>query len=295
MFIQHITIEHFGAVHFYSTDLTQELNLIDSRYTDEISAVIRFLLCNKPPAIPGQWVQEDTRISAAVCLDNTVYQVCVTPQLGQLQLLATDPAGTDVTVQYQYALSHCAEQDDIESFDGQDQRTPLRLSRYRYRVENDDLSRRTEHLADTKTFRRYLHQYIQNYRPELIHSQKKYQTTISPQGAFNVAFPGVVGKIHLSETEKKLFYYICFLNIAEFWVGFEALRDLHHKKKPLLIQNFVEFLDKSADIGSLIARTQKLHRQIIILTGPMDEELKKKWMGENNGVFLKSCSTVCSR
>ena len=295
MFIQHITIENFGAILLYDTDLTQELNLIDSRYTDEIATAIKLLLCSRPnAAIPEHWIQAGTRISAAVCLENTVYQVCVTPQLGQLQLLATDSAGADVTVQYQYALFHCAEQDAIESFDGEDKRTPLRIYRYWCHEEDDDLSRRTERLADTKTFRRYLQQYIQNYRPEPINSQKKYHTTISPQGAFDVAFPGVVDRIHLSETEKRLFFYICFLNVAEFWVGFETLRDLHHEKKPLLIQNFVEFLDEAADIDGLIARTQKLHRQMIILTSPMDEELKKKWIGGNNGVFLKSCNAVCS-
>lgn len=68
------------------------------------------------------------------------------------------------------------------------------------------------------------------------------------------------------------------------------MRDLHHEKKPLLIQDFLEFLDEGADISSLLARTQKLQRQIIILASPLEGEIKKKWMGANNGIFFHSCN-----
>ena len=49
-----------------------------------------------------------------------------------------------------------------------------------------------------------------------------------------------------------------------------------YKKKPLLIQNFLEFLDASADIDSLMARTARLQRQIILLTPPMDADKIKQ-------------------
>lgn len=280
MYIQHIAIENFGAIQCYNADFTSELNLIDSRHTPEIAAAIAFLLCNQPTsAIPEQWLQEDTRISATVSLEDATYTVCARPQLGQLQISAVDPTGADTTVQYQYALSHCPEQDDIEAFDGQDKTTPLRLYRYYCREDPNDLSGRTGCLVDTKTFRRHLYRYIQDFRPEPINSKKNYQTAISSQGKFEVFYPAVPGKVYLSETEEKLFCYICFLNIAEFWTGFEKIRDLHHEKKPLLIRNFIEFLDKTASINDLIARTQKLQRQIIILTSPLDEESKMKWIG----------------
>ena len=283
MFIQHIRIENFGAICFYEIDLAQGLNLIDSRYADEILATISFLLCNKPPsAISEQWLQEDTLMSATIRLEDDSYSVCARNQLGQLRLFATDPAGADVTVRYQYALSHCAEQDDTEFFDGQDHESHLCLYRYYCREEQDDLSGRTGRIADTKTFRKYLYRYIQNFCPEPINCAKKYQVTINEQGVFEVSYPGLGSGINLSETEEKLFRYICFLNVAEFWADFERIRDLHHKKKPLIIQNFIEFLDESANVSNLIVRTKKLQRQIIILTIPLDGEMKKKWIGEQN-------------
>lgn len=281
MYIQHITIENFGAICFYEMDLVQNLNLVDSRYVDEISTVISFLLCNKPQSvIPEQWLHEDTRIFATIRLEDTTYSVCGKVWLGQLSLLVTDATGTDVTVQYQYVMSHCQEQDDIELFDGQDDKNHLRLYRYNCREEYDGLTGRTSHIVDTKTFRSYLCRYIQGFCPESIHCAKNYQATINADGIFEVHDTVVAGGIALSETEEKLFRYICFLNMTEFWARFERIRDLHHKEKPLLIQNFIEYLDDTANISNLIARTQKLQRQIIILTTPLSREIKRKWIGE---------------
>ena len=295
MFIQHITIENLGVIHHYDTDLRQGLNIVESRYATELHEAIAFLVCNdQVPGIPEQWLQDSLRISATICLEDTIYTVCIRSVLGRPQMFATDPSGADATAQYQYALSHCEEQNGTELFSGWEPYIHLRLCDYCDQDFWDVLSDRTDRLIDTKTFHRYLYNYIRSFVPEPINSKKNYLASINQQGKFEVILPGFDGEIHLSETEKRLFSYICFLNVAEFWAGFEKMRDLHHEKKPLLIQNFLEFLDESADISSFIVRTQKLHRQIIILTSPMDEELKKKWMGENNGIFFKSCSARSS-
>jgi hypothetical protein len=108
--------------------------------------------------------------------------------------------------------------------------------------------------------------YIQTFEPELINHKKKYKISINNQGRFEVVCPGVSGKIYLSNTEKIMFLYICFLNMTEFWENLEKIRDMHHEKKPILIQNFLEFLDQSTDINALILRTEQLKRQTIILT-----------------------------
>lgn len=295
MFIQHITIENFGAIRHYDAEFRQGLNIVEDRYTTELHEAIGFLVCNDQACgIPEQWLRDDLHISATICLEDTIYTVCIRSVLGRPQMFAIDPSGADATAQYKHALSHCEEQDGAELFGGWEPYVPIRLSDYWELDARDFLSDRTDRITDTKTFHRYLYRYIRDFCPEPINSKKNYLATINQQGEFEVILPGFDGEIHLSETEKRLFHYICFLNIAEFWTGFEAMRDLHHEKKPLLIQDFLEFLDEGADISSLIARTQKLQRQIIILTSPLDEELIKKWMGENNGIFLKSCSAICS-
>ena len=84
----------------------------------------------------------------------------------------------------------------------------------------------------------------------------------------------------ISQTEEKLFLYICFLNIAEFWNDIESIRNLHNVTKPLLIKNFLEYLDESAEIENLIKRTLTLNRQVIIATLPIEKETLNKWIGD---------------
>ena len=288
MCIEYIKIENFGAIRSYRGDFSPELNIIDSRYSAEIAAAVHFVLCSRgSSSIPERWLREDTRISAGVRLGDQRYQVRATPVLGRLQLFAADSAGQAATKKYQYMLFHCAEQDEIEAFDGHEKTASLRLYRYCDREINDNLSGKTQRLSDTKTFHSHLARYIRNYEPERINCQKDYQTVINSSGQFSVRHPEFKGKIYLSQTEQKLFNYICFLNVAEFWADFAQLRDLHHAKKPLLVQNFIEYLDESADISGLLARTKKLQRQVILLTIPLDEESKKKWEMEKYGIFFR--------
>ena len=48
-----------------------------------------------------------------------------------------------------------------------------------------------------------------------------------------------------------------------------TLRDLHHEKKPLLVCNFLEYLDESTNLQPVLSRTQSLSRQVLLLT-PVD-------------------------
>ncbi|MBQ5656912.1 MAG: hypothetical protein IIV14_05755 [Bacteroidaceae bacterium] len=286
MIIRYITIRNFGSVCFYHANLDTELNVIDARCISELSTALEFILCSKTPqSVPAVWVHDDTDITAGVLMDDILYTACATTDQDRLQLTVTDPTGADITDTYRYALAHCPEQDAVEHFDGQNKTLPMQLYLYRNCGEHDlgaDLSDRTAQLADTQTFRSHLARYLKTFRPEPINCRKKYQAALNSQGKFEVVDPGLSGEVYLSETEEKLFLYICFLNITEFWMDIERIRDLHHEKKPLLIRNFLEYLDESADISSLIARTLKTKRQVILMTPPLDKETKKKWIDEDH-------------
>lgn len=298
MIIRHITIQDFGAVSFYDAALTPELNVIDSLNIPEISAAVAFLLCSKAQqVIPFDWIRSTTRLTAEVLSKICVYTVTAIPCNGRLTLTVTDNSGADATDAYQYILSHCLEQDALDTFDGHDKTIPLRLCWYRNCEDAPaDVSNRTESRTDLKTFRAHLNEYIKAFQPEPINCEKEYLASINPQGRFEVFYPGASGEVALSETEEKLFLYICFLNIAEFWADIEKIRDLHHEKKPLVIQDFLEFLDASTDIGALVVRTIKLQRQVILLTPPLDENVKKKRneKEDNRGIFFESGSGICA-
>ncbi len=287
MIIKHITVKNFGSVGFYDAVLTSKLNILDTLFTLEISTAIELVLCSKAMSkFESIGVSEYTLISAEVLLDGSSYYIELKPiDRAELKLKATDVAGNDVTYFYRHAMAHSWEQDATESFDGRDKSFPLRLCWYRGCDDCEvpkDLHSRSNYIVDTKTFRSHLVRYIKAFEPEPINNIKNYKASINNQGKFEVVYPGVSGEIPLSETEEKLFLYICFLNVAEFWEDVEKIRDMHHEKKPLLIKNFLEFLDRTTDIKGLVLRTIKLGRQVILLTLPIDKQTKKKWIGDNN-------------
>lgn len=287
MIIKRITVKNFGLVGFYDAVLTSELNVLDTFFMSEISTAIELVLCSKVLSEHHDvGVRDDTLITAEVLVAESSYYIELKPTVeGLLKLTALDDKEKDVTDFYRTLISHCTEQDTIDNFDGRDNSFPLRLCWYKgcdgYEIPKD-LHSRSNYVISTKTFRSHLIRYIKTFEPEPINNIKNYKATINNQGKFEVEYPGVSDEIPLSETEEKLFWYICFLNVAEFWEDIEKIRDLHHEKKPLLIKNFLEFLEQSTDIDSLIVRTVQLGRQVIILTLPMQETIKKKWMGEND-------------
>ena len=287
MIIKRITVKNFGSIQFYDAFLTSKLNILDTLFTWEISTAIELVLCSKVlPECYSTSVRDDTLITAEVLVAESSYYIELKPtNKGLLKLTVLDNKENDVTEFYRTIISHCTEQDTIDNFDGRDDSFPLRLCWYRgcddYEVPKD-LHSRSNYVVSTKTFRSHLVRYIKAFEPEPINNIKNYKATINNQGKFEVVYPGVSGELPLSETEEKLFWYICFLNVAEFWTDVESIRNMHHEKKPLIIKNFLEFLDQTTDIDGLIARTIKLGRQVIILTLPMQESLKKKWMGKND-------------
>lgn len=270
MVIEEISVRDFGTLGVYEASLHPTLNVLRTRETGVLGAAIPLLLCSKAGSpFPSHWVRPGTRLEARVLLGDVRYRVCAAAGKNGLVLTVTDPAGVDVTEAYRDTLTHCAEQDAVEHFDGQDKRTPHRLCRYRSCRDweaDQNLPHRTDRITDTKTFRSHLVRYIKEFQPEPIHSSKPYLTGITPQGQFTVFHPAYSGRVFLSETEEKLFHYICFLNTAEFWEAVEKNRDLHHERKPLLLHNFLEYLDASTQLDKLIARTLRLQRQVLILT-----------------------------
>lgn len=262
MIIRNLYISNFGGLSEFEEDLSSGITRICSPFGAQISGALALLLCYQDRSFPKSWLRSSTRISACVLLQGQNLQVELN---GKQQLLVTDEAGNNMTRQYQYTLAHSQEQDDIEQFDGRNKHFPQLLYRYRNQ-ELQALADRTNGIADTPSFRRHLWQFVHSFQPEPIHNAKRYQLNLLPDGRFFPSLPGYSGPVRLSETEEKLFRYLCYLNIAEFWSRMEGIRNLHQVKKPLLIRNFLEFLDESTDIENLLSRTAKLGRQIIMLT-----------------------------
>ena len=275
MVIKSITIRHFGGIELFSCRFASGLNFIKHRATDELAFALGMVLNSRAcPFLPSAWVRRDTWISALVFADERYYRVVAVPddRNGTLVLRAWGEDGRDATVQYRYLTSHCAQHDASDTFSGWDKSCAARLLQYadpeapriRHDISHEDL-------PNIKTFRSYLSDFKRGFEAERLRPDKAYELVLGQDGRYDVSHPLIdrAGDT-LSESEQILFQYLCFLRTAEFWRGFEKLRNLHGLEKPLLIRDFVERLDESIDVGELMRRTAALNRQTLILTVPWE-------------------------
>ena len=279
MTINKITVINFGAIRFFETSLNEQLSVIETKYISELLKVFDIILCNKTvSSFPNNWVRSDTEIAAEVCIDNVVYYVNAKPSSSvssKLSVYTTDVNGSEMTKQYLSLLSHCAEQDAIEHFDGCDKTLPLRLSWYHNSEDYKPcgkLGENSNHIATTKTFRSNLVKYIKSFKSEPINNKNKHSVTMRKNGRFEISH--LESDKRFSITDEKMFLYICFLNIAKFWSNVETVRNLHKVDKPLLVKNFLEHLDESIEIEKLIKRSLILKRQIIFIMSCIEKEVK---------------------
>ena len=272
MLLKKITIQNLGAVDAFECDFENGLNIVEIRYTDEISGAIQFILNHRTFSLPKIWVRRSTKIEVLVRIFEKEYLLLATPNLKQnnLCLCAYDDHGIEKTQEYLYLTYHCIEQDLCDVFDKDAQKIFFKPIQYldedRY-YSPGNLSKCTDQLSETKAFRSYLKTFVKNFKPETIRDGKRYELYLRKDGRYAVRYMGENDMpVFLSESEQTLFRYLCFLRTAEFWQGFEELRNLHSVKKPILIGDFLERLDESIDTKDILKRTTRLNRQIIILT-----------------------------
>ena len=256
MILKNISIQNLGSIAYFSKGLSHGLNIIDTTDREELLYAIRLIFNHKTTPPPSFSVGVDTRIEAAVLLEEKEYRVIASLDHGEcFKLSCLDASGTDVTSEYLYLTYHTTVHDLSDIFYGEDRLFP--------RLVKD------KSLSNIKAFRRYLRDFPDNFEPELLRGGKDYEIFLKKNGRYAVRHrsDGSVTNA-LSESERVLFRYLCFLRTAEFWAGFEEIRNIHAIKKPLIISGFLERLDESIDVGDLLHRTEKLTRQAILITYP---------------------------
>ena len=271
MIIKKTKIKNLGGVSDFVYEFSPCLNIIRSRYTNELSFAFRLIFNHKIPPPPNISVGVDTRIEATVLLAEKEYRVVAYPDNERrFKLFCQDLSGKDVTSEYLYSTTHTCEQDLSDVFSGDEEEILLNFLKYANEdlyYAKDELARYTDGLSNIKAFRRYLREFIESFEPELLRDGKGYAIVLEKDGRYAVRCRthGLRSNM-LSESERMMFKFLCFLRTAEFWHGFEEIRNLHSVKKPLLISGFLEKLDESIDVGELLLRTEKLKRQTILIT-----------------------------
>lgn len=268
MLLKKISVSHLGGIQSSSWSFTDTLNVIKERYSDELFGAIATVLHNKStPCIPSTWLCKESSIDAVVSIDEKAFLVKVTPteDLKGIKLSALDEDNCDVTAEYRYLSSHCKEHDLSDIFNGNEKYAFLKIVNDMNEAEVSK-SFPNEFLR-IKAFRSYMLDYIKNFKPELLRESKRYEIVLEKSGIYCVRHTDSEKRsVFLSESEQTLFRYLCFLRTAEFWQGFEELRNLHSVKKPILTRDFLERLDESIDTQNVLERTKRLNRQIIMLT-----------------------------
>jgi hypothetical protein len=276
MILENITIINLGAIEHSSFVFADGLNLLHTHHADKITQAIRILLNHKDiTPFPQDAVRADTRIEATVFIEKKQYKLIAVPDTVRecFSLKAYNAQGGDATSEYLYLTDHCAEQDRADIFEGTDKDMSPRFLQYANEdvfFSRNELSSLTGDLSNLKAFRAYLRYFIAHFQPELIREGKYYEIVMKNDGRYDVRHKHYEGSpVCLSESEQILFRYRCFLRTAEFWRGFEDLRNLHGVKKPLIIKDFLERIDELIDTSSIMNRTMELGRQVIILTLPI--------------------------
>lgn len=274
MSVKKIRIQDFGTIDSFSREFGEGINLVGIRETAELSSALGMVLNSEAPPPLHAWARTETKIEAEVSIDDGRFWVRMEadPTANALQMRAYNEAREDVTFEYRRLTTRSREEGLAEVFKGNEASVPLRFLRY---ADEDayfkprELSRRTDGMSELGTFRSYLSSFIGSRKPEPICDGKQYEIVLRRDGKYTVAHKGDGDQpVSLSASEDMLFHYLCFLQAAEFWHGFEEIRDLHGVKKPLIVAHFLERLDEAIDLKNVIQRTAALGRQVLFLTLP---------------------------
>ena len=267
MIIRRIKVRSHGMCEDISLTLGDGINTVKSRHTDVIAHAVGCILNSSATPPPPYGVGMGAEVTATVSVGGAEYTVrAAFDGRKRNRLAAFNHDGEDVTEEYLYLSRRCVDEDFSEMFDGDKDGYQYALARYLDIDSTDrrELIQRSGGYSEIKAFRSYLWRFKKDFAPEPLREGKAYRITMREDGIYGVEGGGE--DVFLSEAEKRTFRFLCFLRTAEFWHGFEKLRNMHTTKKPLVISNFIERLDESTDIRPLLDRAQKAERQVILLT-----------------------------
>lgn len=262
--IRRLFYENVGPVPCYLRSFPEETQLLRDEHSRITVQVIRVIL--------GDWgackglISENSYIEALVAVGQEVSRVYVRFLNRVAALTVTDLKGEDRTQSYLCGMCHAPEEFRMCCFHGLGD-YPVRLPQYRQPEDRDpgSFGEDTNPAGQTQLFAHHLRQFVMGYKPQKLLEEKNYWLSLEPDGRFIVRW-GEGGEeiLSLSETEQRIYHYLCFLQIVEFWSALQEQCCYADTKLPLLIRGFAERLDESVDLPKLLARAEALERQTLI-------------------------------
>jgi len=268
LIIKGIKIDKFENIDHFESLFDSKIAVLSDKNADSIIKAIGVALKNSSIISTIRNVSNKTRIEALIELNECTYKIIVKGN-GKEKLFSyvvTTNAGPP-DIDFYYSIQKSPEEESLVWF-SYDKKAPYseRLLIYKDPEKfgfSDDFFKMTNGIGDTRTFRICLHKYIKNYRPENFSKTEKSTVCLQNNGVFCTENGGKPQK-SLSQSEKTLFEFVCFLKINELWECVEEIRDINREKQPILITKLVDEIDEFVDLNFYLEKAKKQDRQILI-------------------------------
>lgn len=273
MLIKSISVCNFGTISRYETTFRSGFHEIQISAAPELAAALELVLRNHTRNVPKRWIQDDTKIEAVMQTKQTDYRVVLTPNRNQSGLLLTafDQKDADRTAQYLQMFPESAKKNGRNVFYGGNRNIYFALKR----CDGKEKRKFANDVIWSQAFHFYRKRYVTGFQP--IPIRNGYFLELRNDGRFAVEDARhnfCIGQ--LSESDERLARYLCFLQVADFWDGFEEIRNMHYERKPLILLDLLEFLDASVLENGKLQQTENFGHQILALTRFSCNESKNK-------------------
>lgn len=277
MILKKLTIENFGKIKRFEASFDSQLAVISDSNADEIIKAIGLVTNNK--VLSGRSVRQiqtnKSYISAELEINNEQYLVNARGQ-PQTGVFAYEAYKADCMTPINpnelfRSIRLCEEEEELTYFCFN--KKNAYAERFLHYKDPDkyyspgEFQKLTDGLGITRSFRAYLTEYIREYEPDVI-PLMEYKTDILSDGRFigySANSPNTI--IKLEDDNIRLFDYMCYLDINDFWDGFEEIRDMNHEKWPMIIDT--ADLANAPNFNELLIKSCGLQRQLI-LKGTME-------------------------
>jgi hypothetical protein len=121
-------------------------------------------------------------------------------------------------------------------------------------------------IYQSKTFRHYLRWFIRRFKPAKLLPDKNLWLCMERNGCFSVRL-GRKGPrcVHLSETERYVYRYLCFLHLRRFHLEARKRCRYPAAAMPVVIKDFSDRMDESVDFTALLERARCITSQILVI------------------------------
>ena len=273
MILKELTIEQFGKIEHFDVLFQEQVTAITAPDTESIVKAIGLTTNNKRLIDCSEefTVSDNTKIILKLEITGHSYTITARGQPHSSKCIyeAIDcktNAAVDASLLFRN-IRLCEEEEDLIYY----RYNPKNAFSNRFLHYKDpekyyafgDFQKKTNGFGATQTFRIYLKEFIRKYGTYNSFTDS-YKTELRSDGSFIQHSPTLHHFIaDLSEQEKKLFDYDCYIEVNKFWCGFEDIRDINHEKWPMLID--AGDLYAYSGFHKLLAKSKGLGKQMIVM------------------------------